>query len=1572
MRPAPILRLAAIACLLPCGAALAQTASLENAVFEDQYGNVITDTQTGSNSPVTIHAPFSISNLGNNVAWIEVDFCSHWWSQDAQGGRVADLPTCTDGYGHTGRRVYSNDIVSDGTNASISGVFDTHDWLATGLWGSPPGDTFSATLRVMVRDASDSNATPRQIGPDRVLTAIEHSEPHVYDAVNYKAISSDQPSPVDGSLGYYVTFRVRAYNQWDTGPGWRYAKGVTTLAVHAPRGGQFVSATQVPFSDAWFNTDAGYLPALGDALHSGQLDDWSAGAAHPTANLPAVGSSADAIFTIDNLFSIDSERTPLQYEVTWWVAPGLDENGNYRYAQVYADSHWEEPTNPSDFQDYEANDFIYLLPPGTGRNANLSLSNNQNNGLNGHTDYDYTNPSYPKIVAPGHNIDPMTDAASWAPQEGGFLHRIDFSASNAIDGHYNEPLLSPVVTYQLDPDTEFDSLYTIYEYHPGFGWDWIQPNAGSNWQVWWSADPSCAEGTFQQTPGGVGPLGFETLPPDLTQIRCVRWLIPEGQYAASANYVFFIAFHLKPEVRDILTAHPGAYHFVNSHASASLGFDANWYAGGWQQYPAGVTVEAPPRQDTFWNTEAPGGSEGSDTGTVGIGSHFRYLLEGPYQNPDSYHVMHNVHIRDVLPPDLDVDGDPYFYADRYDPNVNGTDERAQLQCTITHNGGAGQPASFDCVLPGTIGQNVPGTDLLPDDPSQCVPFYPNIYGAGQVHYDCFWDSGYRSNIANWYAIWFPVKVLGGASGEILRNCQDLWSETPAPAGTDPDPANHIDGYWGAVISESHPHEACTNVTINGSPEIVLTKTHPVTEEAVIGQEFTWDVTYTSARSATAGVSDFYVYDLIGRQPDGSLPDGCVGDATFTGVTHISGNPSVVEYTTDSPPAIGSTWLPLTGTTPPGVTGIRIQPTSQFDSAPGAFNPGDPPGVERVSVTVPKHAGMSMCNGAIQQFHGGGPPAAVFDDPVKIKDLAITGGPYHFATGAAQTCAADVILDGSGSSAANDSTIAWTEGQTLLSTDLVAHLSMAPGTHNVTLTITDSTGLSTSDSTTVDVNDDTPPAITCPSSQTIPLDPGACQASASFTAQATDNCSVSSVSCDSVILAAGQSTQVTCQATDGHGNGAGCSFTVTAAQAGEPTFTLGAPSGTASATSGALCSDSGVRVPFTYTETCSAAQPSFTATYADGSGPHALSFAVSASGTQAGSLIFDTAGLTLDTDVLVTADFAGRQATASFHLHTAPCTTSCTNVLYLPGKGIHQPVLFEDQWPVRDDLDFNDLTVTFNYNFALDSNFNVSAMELTYNVLSAGATIHNALKVHLDGLPKEAVGTVQRLAHGKPTVTTITPDPLEDDLVLTIADDVLALFPGGYVNTEADQPTRDAVTISLMINFVTPIPLASLHTEELPFDLFTAHTNDPGWQIHLPRYAGTKRMNTSLFHTHDDASGLGANAGLSFITASGLPFVLTMPAPATGTRAWTLERSAIDTLYPDITAWATSGGQSHADWYDTNIQTANSYTGGSDGHAPPAPTFLNHTDGTTDLVNDACVVGSGTGNNARTRTPRSTR
>ncbi len=135
---------------------------------------------------------------------------------------------------------------------------------------------------------------------------------------------------------------------------------------------------------------------------------------------------------------------------------------------------------------------------------------------------------------------------------------------------------------------------------------------------------------------------------------------------------------------------------------------------------------------------------------------------------------------------------------------------------------------------------------------------------------------------------------------------------------------------------------------------------------------------------------------------------------------------------------------------------------------------------------------------------------------------------------------------------------------------------AMGLTSVTCTATDTSGNSTNCSFTVTVQEMRPPSITCPTNIIVAANPGQCaRTNVTYSANASDDCGDVTVQCTPP---SGSSfpkgmTTVACVATDGSGNMAECSFTVTVNDMEPPSIVC--PTNIVASTDPGQCSRSNV-------------------------------------------------------------------------------------------------------------------------------------------------------------------------------------------------------------------------------------------------------------------------------------------------------------------------------------------------------------------------------------------------------------
>lgn len=181
------------------------------------------------------------------------------------------------------------------------------------------------------------------------------------------------------------------------------------------------------------------------------------------------------------------------------------------------------------------------------------------------------------------------------------------------------------------------------------------------------------------------------------------------------------------------------------------------------------------------------------------------------------------------------------------------------------------------------------------------------------------------------------------------------------------------------------------------------------------------------------------------------------------------------------------------------------------------------------------------------------------------DQTIDGGP-----------ATTVMLDGSGSSSdpgGQPLHYHWAEGTTTLAdtNSATTTVVLGPGTHTITLTITNSRGETASDDVIIIIRNTAPPEISCPASIVTTTEPGVCYRHVTYTAPtATSGSGPVIVACDSASgsIFLGGTTPVKCTATDVNGNTTSCTFLVQVNDPEPPRVVAPAP---LTVNAGAMCS-----------------------------------------------------------------------------------------------------------------------------------------------------------------------------------------------------------------------------------------------------------------------------------------------------------------------------------------------------------------------------------------------------------------
>ncbi len=167
--------------------------------------------------------------------------------------------------------------------------------------------------------------------------------------------------------------------------------------------------------------------------------------------------------------------------------------------------------------------------------------------------------------------------------------------------------------------------------------------------------------------------------------------------------------------------------------------------------------------------------------------------------------------------------------------------------------------------------------------------------------------------------------------------------------------------------------------------------------------------------------------------------------------------------------------------------------------------------------------------------------------------------------------------------------------------LASGSSFPSGTTSNSFTVTDGSGNTAACSFTVTVNDTEAPTITCPANVVVSNDPGQCAAIVTYSVNFNDNCAGANLA-QTAGLASGSSfpsglTSNSFTVTDGSGNTAACSFTVTVNDTEIPTITC--PANVVVSNDPGLCAAI-VTYSVSFNDNCAGANLAQTAGFASGS------------------------------------------------------------------------------------------------------------------------------------------------------------------------------------------------------------------------------------------------------------------------------------------------------------------------------------------------------------------------------------
>jgi len=236
------------------------------------------------------------------------------------------------------------------------------------------------------------------------------------------------------------------------------------------------------------------------------------------------------------------------------------------------------------------------------------------------------------------------------------------------------------------------------------------------------------------------------------------------------------------------------------------------------------------------------------------------------------------------------------------------------------------------------------------------------------------------------------------------------------------------------------------------------------------------------------------------------------------------------------------------------------------------------------------------------------------------------------------------------------------------------------------------------------------------------------------------------------------------------------------------------------------------------------------------------------------------------------------------------------------------LVFEDLWPDKGDYDLNDFVLQHTFNRITNAAGLVKEVAFTGEAIARGASYANAFAISFPGTEAANVESSTFIVDG--SASAVTPEVGHaGETVMVLFENIFDVLPAGgfpYYNTQ-NGDDRALIPVTFTMVFTAPVDSASLGAA--PFNPFIYQVGERGKEIHLVDKTPTDLVDVALLGTGDDATDAGTST--YYQTAAGHPFALNVPT------AWSHPYEYIDVLlaYPQMQAWAESGGVSNPTWYD---------------------------------------------------------
>ncbi|WP_415230414.1 LruC domain-containing protein [Psychromonas sp.] len=296
------------------------------------------------------------------------------------------------------------------------------------------------------------------------------------------------------------------------------------------------------------------------------------------------------------------------------------------------------------------------------------------------------------------------------------------------------------------------------------------------------------------------------------------------------------------------------------------------------------------------------------------------------------------------------------------------------------------------------------------------------------------------------------------------------------------------------------------------------------------------------------------------------------------------------------------------------------------------------------------------------------------------------------------------------------------------------------------------------------------------------------------------------------------------------------------------------------------------------------------------------------------------------------NYNGGSSSGEVEDHAISISESGLSYRYYPSKNGWVTLAYEDQWPISDDYDMNDVVMHYR-TVEVIRDQQLVRIDIYGELQALGGDYHNGFAVQLNNIATTNVNAqALRLLHnnikqqysGQNGATTY--DILENgnsNAVIMISQDLWKHVASDclFYRSENGCDQAQSFDFEVSVPLINPLPLADLPAPPYdPFifateglyhgDIFSQHPGR-GLEIHLPDHAPTEKFNHDYFGLADDTSEPWNNR--YFRNANNLSWALEI----VDSWQWPSERKSLLQAYPYFQTFVESQGAEKSNWFESS-------------------------------------------------------